>query len=133
MARQARKVGTTLVLDCEGLSGYIANDRRTIKFVETAEDCVISVVTTLEANHGGIDRRRWDYVLSQVRVVPVTWDVAKEAGELLRQTGLHGHKYALDAIVAATAMREDGMVLMLTSDIDDMEKLCGERVELVKL
>jgi 6-pyruvoyl-tetrahydropterin synthase len=52
---------------------------------------------------------------------------------LLKQTGLHGHKYAIDATVAETALRQSGPVAMLTSDVDDMAKLCGTRVRLISI
>lgn len=47
--------------------------------------------------------------------------------------GLHGPKYAMDAAVAEGALRQQGPVVMLTSDIDAMTKLCGERVRLVSV
>jgi hypothetical protein len=49
----------------------------------------------------------------------------------LINTGLHGHKYAIDAAVAEMALRQQRPVVMLTSDIDDMTKLFGDRVRLV--
>ncbi|GAA2660556.1 hypothetical protein GCM10009864_29620 [Streptomyces lunalinharesii] len=45
--------------------------------------------------------------------------------------GLHGHKYAIDVAVAEAALRQHRPVVMLTSDIDGMVKLCGDRVRLV--
>jgi hypothetical protein len=45
--------------------------------------------------------------------------------------GLHGHKYAIDAAVAEAALRQQRPVVMLTSDIDDMAELCGDRIRLV--
>ncbi len=42
--------------------------------------------------------------------------------------GLHGHKYAIDALVAALALRVPALVIVLTSDRDDWQKLCGKRV-----
>lgn len=50
---------------------------------------------------------------------------------MLINAGLHGHKYAIDAAVAETALRQRRPVVMLTSDMDDMTKLCGDRVRLV--
>lgn len=44
---------------------------------------------------------------------------------------LHGHTYAIDAAVAAAALRQQWPVVMLTSDIDDMTKLCGDRIQAV--
>ncbi|MDH6625061.1 6-pyruvoyl-tetrahydropterin synthase [Streptomyces sp. LBL] len=49
----------------------------------------------------------------------------------LEAAGLHGHKYAIDATVAEVALRQPGPVVMLTSDVDDMARLCGDRVRLI--
>lgn len=74
-------------------------------------------------------RLRW--VLSRVKVEPVTEDAARASAELLKAAGLHGHKYAIDATVAEVALRQPGPVVMLTSDVDDMARLCGDRVRLI--
>ena len=65
--------------------------------------------------------------------VPVsdTQEEAKSASTMLIDAGLHGHKYAIDAAVAEMALRQRRPVVMLTSDIDDMTKLCGDKVRLV--
>ena len=133
MARRAGTLDGTIVLDCEGLSRYLAGDARTARIAETGRDCVISVATMLETSHAKITASRWNFVLSQLRVEPFTVELAKEATELLRNTGLSGHKCAIDAMVAVTAMRQSGPVVLLTSDVDDMSKLCDKRIELVGL
>lgn len=56
---------------------------------------------------------------------------ARAASKLLMNAGLHGYKCAIDAAVAEAALRQHRPVVMLTSDIDDLAKLCGERVLLV--
>ncbi len=56
---------------------------------------------------------------------------AKAASALLMGAALHGHTYAIDAAVAAIALKQRHPVVMLTSDVDDMTKLCGDRVRLV--
>jgi hypothetical protein len=66
-------------------------------------------------------------------VEPVTEQVADAAIDLLQDAGLHGHKYAIDAALAAVALRQPGRVTIFTSDEDDMRKLCGDRVMIVKL
>ncbi|BAL92629.1 hypothetical protein AMIS_74090 [Actinoplanes missouriensis 431] len=38
---------------------------------------------------------------------------------------------AIDAAVAEAALRQHRPVVMLTSDIEDMSKLCGDRIRLV--
>jgi 6-pyruvoyl-tetrahydropterin synthase len=65
-----------------------------------------------------------------MRIMPVGDEEAKAASAMLISAGLHGHKYAIDAAVAEMALRQHRPVVMLTSDIDDMAKLCGDRVRL---
>jgi hypothetical protein len=60
----------------------------------------------------------------------VTEATAKTAAELLKAAGLHGHKYAVDATVAETD-RRPGPVALLTSDVDDVTRLCGDRVRVI--
>ena len=71
------------------------------------------------------------WLLSRIRVEDVTKETARRSAALLKATGLHGHKYAIDAMVAEVALRLPGPVAILTSDTDDMAKLCGDRVRLV--
>ncbi|WP_326632059.1 PIN domain-containing protein [Nonomuraea fuscirosea] len=71
--------------------------------------------------------------LSRLRIEPVTEDISALAIELLRDARRHGHKYAVDAVVAATALRSVRPVIVLTSDEDDMRKLCGKTVQVVKV
>jgi hypothetical protein len=47
--------------------------------------------------------------------------------------GLHGQKYVIDAVVAATALRAAKPVIILTSDADDLHKLCGKQVRIIAL
>ncbi|MFE2674353.1 PIN domain-containing protein [Streptomyces hygroscopicus] len=135
MARGRLTGGGSLVLDSQGLSLYLEEDRAVMNMVRSAldrgADRVVSGATLIEAQHNGIKRTRWHYVLSQLRIEPLSVDWSKEAALLLRDTGLHGHKYAIDAMVAVTALHQPGPVVMLTSDTDDMAKLCGERITLV--
>ncbi len=84
-----------------------------------------------EAVHRRTDRARLAWVLSGVRIVPVGDEEAKAVSALLIAAGLHGHRYAIDAAVAEMALRQRRPVVMLTSDVDDMAKLCGDRVRLV--
>lgn len=64
---------------------------------------------------------------------PVSEELGRSAMGLLTETGLHGHKYAIDAVVAATAMRVSGRSVVLTSDPEDMIMLCGGRVRILKV
>ena len=59
-------------------------------------------------------------------------DVLANPGPL-PDAGPHGHKYAVDTVVAETALRQLRPVVLLTSDVDDMAKLCGDRVPLVSV
>ncbi|MEV2266262.1 type II toxin-antitoxin system VapC family toxin [Nonomuraea africana] len=125
----------TVVLDCEGLMRWCEADQRVTAIVREAQDndfrVVVSAMTPIEAQDVRVksDRLRWH--LSRLKVEPVTEDVCLQAVALLRDARLHGHKYAIDAVVAATALRAVRPVIVLTSDEDDMYKLCGKTVKVV--
>lgn len=73
------------------------------------------------------------WLLSGLRAVAVGDEEAKAASSLLMAAGFHGHEYAIDAAVAEAALRQQRPVVMLASDVDDMTKLCGDRVRLVAI
>jgi hypothetical protein len=94
---------------------------------------VASSMALIEAYRGQVQHSAWEWAMSRVAVEPVTRDVAERSIALLRDTGLHGHKYAIDAALAVIAGRLAGNVVLHTSHEDDMTKLCGERVPVVAL
>jgi len=124
-------------LDSEGLSRWVRGERRMGACLRHADDAGIPVVTTsmtlIEAY--GPTRRppQWPWALPKIRVEQVTEEPAKEATCLLRESGPPGHRYAIDAALAAVALRQSGPVTVFTSDEDDMRKLCADRVVVVKL
>ena len=125
----------TVVLDGAGLSALIAQDRKVeakLRIVHQLEgELVISANTIIEVSHAGVNLPRLNWALSRVRIEPVTEQAARAAARLLKDARLHGHRYAIDATVAEVALRQPGPVVMLTSDVDDMARLCGRRVRLV--
>jgi predicted nucleic acid-binding protein len=127
----------TVVLDSEGLSAWIAQDRKVVAmfhvFHEMGADLVVSANTIVEVSHARMNTARLHWALSRVKVEPVTEQTAKKAAELLKAAGLHGHKYAIDATVAEVAFRQPGPVAILTSDVDDMIRLCGDQVRVIAL
>ncbi|MFI6321307.1 DNA-binding protein [Nonomuraea sp. NPDC050556] len=92
---------------------------------------VVSAMTPIEAQDVRVksDRLRW--YLSRLRIEPVSEEICSRAIALLHVSRLHGHKYAIDAVVAVTALLAVKPVLILTSDVDDMGKLCGKAVKIV--
>ncbi|MFF1907072.1 DNA-binding protein [Kitasatospora sp. NPDC058218] len=94
-------------------------------------EVVVSTLTLVEAMNPQRFQPRWHYVISKIRVEEVTRQLTDQAVALLRSAGLHGHKYAIDAVVAATAMAQHGPTMLLTSDMDDMAKLCDKRIMLI--
>ncbi|MGN5634166.1 hypothetical protein [Streptomyces sp. AC154] len=122
----------TFVLDSEALSKSVLRDRAMTAVLTRAHQSGFRVVTSsmtlIEAYHSNIRTAVWNWAMSRVVVEPVTKDIADGAIRLLRETGLHGHKYAIDAALAVIADRQPGRVVVFTSDEDDMGKLCGARV-----
>lgn len=126
----------TLVLDSQALSLLLGNDRRMVTRIEASRRAgvpvLVSVLTVVEAVHGTTDVARLNWILSRLEVEPVSQSDSMTAVRLLLDAGgLHGHKYAIDALVAAMALRSPAPVLVLTSDRDDWSKLCGDRVGIV--
>ncbi|MFF1272892.1 DNA-binding protein [Streptomyces marokkonensis] len=93
-------------------------------------DVVVGASTIVEVSHARMRTARLRWALSRVRAEPVTEQAAKASAEPLNAAGLHGHEYAIDATVAGTALRRLGPAAVLTSDVDDMSRLCGDRVRL---
>ena len=123
-------MGGTLVLDSEGLSKLAAGDARARAHLDTARvrraRVAVSAITLTEVLRGGPRDTAVHRVLSRITVVPVTGEIARRAGELLGATGLSGHRCAIDAVVAATALELERSVVLLTSDPDDLSKLVEE-------
>jgi len=130
MAGRRIAVGGTLVLDSEGLSRLAAGDGRTRGYMDSARAraarVAVSALTLTETLRGGPRDATVHRVLSRITVVPVTAAIARGAGELLGMTGLSGHRCAIDAVIAATALDMERPVVLLTGDPDDMSRLVEE-------
>jgi predicted nucleic acid-binding protein len=127
----------TLVLDSEGLAKAVRRDREVSGWLALARAddlrVITSAATLVEVVHPGINRAAFGWTLLRIVVEPVTEDIAFAATGLLAEAGLHGHRHAIDAILAAMALAAPGPVALLTSDPDDLAALCGRRVTLVKV
>ncbi|MDT0308426.1 DNA-binding protein [Streptomyces sp. DSM 44917] len=135
MARRKLTAEGTLVLECEGLSQLLNDSEPVVALVAEGRrrgmDVVISALTIIEAAHRRTHPARLAWLLSGLRVEPVGDEQARAAAAVLAGTGLHGHTYAIDAAVAEMALRQQKPVVLLTSDADDMTKLCGGQVRIV--
>jgi predicted nucleic acid-binding protein len=127
-----REGETAYLLDREGLSRWVRGERRTGVRIKDAHRLGVRVMTTSMTLIEAYDVRTYlparHWALSRVHVEPVTEEIAQEAIGLLEETALHGHRYAIDAALAAVALRQPGPVTVFTSDEDDLRKLCGDRV-----
>jgi predicted nucleic acid-binding protein len=122
--------GGTLVLDSEGLSKLATGDPRVRAHQEVARTrgarVVVSAITLTEVLRGGPRDALVHRVLARIGRLPVTDELARRAGELLGAAGLSGHRCAIDAVVAATALISQRPVVLLTSGPDDMSRLVEE-------
>ena len=82
---------------------------------------VVSAITLAEVLRGSSRDVAVHRVLSRITVVPVTTEIGRRAGELLGATGLSGHRCAIGAVVAATALLTERPAVLLTSDPDGSE------------
>ena len=137
MTRSPAVPGGTLVLDSEGLAKAVLRDRMVTGWLALAraEDLrvITSAATLVEVVHPRINRPALEWTLSRLVVEPITEPIARHAVSLLADAGLHGHKYAIDAMLSATALAAPGPVTILTSDPEDLTMLCGMRATVIKI
>lgn len=134
MSRRGRTAKTlrVYVLDCEALSLAVRGDREMIARLDFAArgeaELVTSPMTLIEAYDGRATEQRWNWVISRVRVADIGKDEAREARRLLADAKLHGHKHAIDAVLAVIARQQTGTVTIFTSDVGDLEKLVPDTI-----
>lgn len=125
------------VFDCQALSLAVRGDRKMIAWLDLAArgeaEVVTSPMTVVEAHDGRITEQRWDWVLSRLNVADIGKDEARQARRLLADAKLHGHKHAIDAVLAVIARRQRGHVTVFTSDVDDLEKLVPDSIVVKKV
>ncbi|MFF9869123.1 PIN domain-containing protein [Streptomyces sp. NPDC013953] len=116
-----------LILDSEGLAKAVQRDREVHEWLTAAREADLPAITStavlVEVIHPRIDDAALKWTLSRLRVEPVTQAIAQSASTLLRTAGLHGHKYAIDAMLCATALTQPGRITILTSDVEDITML----------
>ncbi|WP_327322105.1 DNA-binding protein [Streptomyces sp. NBC_01210] len=122
----------TLILDSEGLTKAVQRDREVHEWLTAARDADLPVITSaavlVEVIHPRINDAALKWTLSRLRVEPVAQALAQSAVGLLRTAGLHGHKYAIDAMLCATAIAQPGRVTILTSDVEDITMLTTDHI-----
>lgn len=131
------------VFDCEALSKAVHGDRDITALMKAAPQLDIPVITsaltTLEAWDPPESGRQtlWNWTLSRIRVIHTDDQVIATSRDMLKAAGLHGHKYAIDAVLAAMAAREAAsglQVTVFTSDTDDLTQLlAGHPVRIEKV
>lgn len=123
--------GGTLVLDSEGLSKLAAGHPDVRASVATAfrqgARVVIASVTITEVMRGDARDANLNRVIAASgSVVSVDESIAREAAVLLRRSGLGGGRCTVDALVVAVAARQATPVVILTSDLNDINALVAE-------
>jgi predicted nucleic acid-binding protein len=137
VSRSDSRPAGTLVLDSEGLAKVVHRDRDVTAWLALAQAddlrVVTSAATLVEVIHPRVKRPALEWALSRIVVEPVSEVVARSAAALLADAGLHGHRYAIDAMLSATALASPGPVTILTSDPEDLAALCGRRATVIKI
>jgi hypothetical protein len=135
--RSAQRPPEIFVFDSEALSQAVHGQRVMMGLLGRAARGEVQVVTSpmtlVEAFDGRVTERRWDWVLSRVRVADLGKEDARRARRLLHTADLHGHKHAIDAVLAVVALRQRGDVTVLTSDVDDLRRLLPPTVVVRKV
>ncbi|MER5796243.1 PIN domain-containing protein [Streptomyces sp. NPDC001980] len=126
-----------MILDSEGLAKAILRDRSLTGrlALARADDLrvITSAATLVEVVHPRTNRPALQWTLSRLVVEPVTEPIARHAAALLADAGLDGHKYAIDAMLSATALAAPGPVTILSAEPEDLTTLCGGQATLIKI
>lgn len=136
-------VRRTFVFDSEALSKAVRGDRDVRAIIKAAPqldiDILTSALTVIEAwnpqgsTHGAL----WDWALSRLKIVHTDDHLIALARSMLKAASLHGHEYAIDAVLAAVARSASDrgeQVTVFTSDVDDLERLLtGQPVKVEKV
>lgn len=130
MARRAHvplRFGS-LLLDAHAVTAMARRARTVQAFLERARSfdapVVVSWVTLAEVLQGSARGEAVHWALSKVRLEPLQEVDFRAAGELMGRTGMGGH--TIDALVAVTARRLPPPCVVLTSDPDDLRRLCAD-------
>nr|WP_223186727.1 DNA-binding protein [Streptomyces sp. CBMA29] len=119
-------------MDSEALSKLSRRHRDMTVWLDVARSLdlliVTSAATLVEARDPQVVQAAFDFAISLTKVRPITEEAARAASKLLAAEGLHGHKYAIDAMLAATAHAEHGDVTVVTSNVDNLRRLCHPRI-----
>lgn len=127
-----------VVLDAQGISLLAESDHdprkrelmRVIKAYEQAGYVAgISVLTIAEERRTGKAASRLSWWQSQLVKIPVSERIAAEAGELLDDTGLSGHRSVVDAVVVATAASAPEQARVISSDASHIPALAKAATE----
>lgn len=99
-----------VVLDSEGLSAWVAQDRKTMAmfpvFHEMGADLAVGANTIVAVSHSRVNLPRLRWALSRVKVEPVAEGAAKATAQVCKAAGPRRHDYALDSTVAEAALRQ---------------------------
>lgn len=130
MARFRGGVGGTLVLDAQGLVKLATGDpavrARVRQALQRRSQVVTAPSTLAEVLRGGPKDAPVHWALRNVTVPPLTKDLGRKAGELLGETGMSGHSFTVDSLLAAVALAQPRPAVLLTSDPGDMARLTEE-------
>jgi predicted nucleic acid-binding protein len=87
---------------------------------------VVAASTLTEVMRGGPRDAPVHRIIRQIEISPIDAARAREAGDLLGRARLSGHRYALDALVAAVTLAQPRPAVLLTSNSKDMQRLTDE-------
>jgi hypothetical protein len=117
--------GPAVVLDAQGMSllaeqAHNPGQRRLLALLKAYEQAGyvagISVLSIAGERRPGGAGQRLAWWRSQLVKVPVSEPIAAEAGMLLDDTGLSGHRSVVDAVVVATAASAPEQARVLSSE-----------------
>lgn len=118
------------LFDSNVIIDYLRGDERAVNLIEKTELPIISVVTVGEIYQGVLNTKelqKTKEVIKSFKVVYITESISKDAVKLVENYHLTSGLYFLDALITATALENN--LILLTSNIKHFRMIKGLKIE----
>lgn len=118
------------LLDSNVIIGYLRGEERAVSLIEKLLVPTISVVTVGEIYQGALDSKeleRTTDIIRDFKILYITEKISKDAVSLVEKYHLASGLFFLDALIAATSLEYD--LIVLTANNKHFKMIKGLKVE----
>lgn len=116
--------GKLILLDSTVIVNYLRGDSKTVLYLNKLPIPTISIITEAEIYQGAKNAqelKKWEKLMANLKIVLITPEVSSVAVNLVKQHRLSHGLHILDALIAATAIKNK--YTLLTSNIKHFQMI----------